>query len=87
MTNNNAAPTWMTVRALVRDLAMAAAAWKGAGRTPDRIAVDVMTHADLLGAAHGVAAIVHAVNPPGHRGWGRLQDAIAQAIWGSVLEC
>ena len=46
-----------------------------------------MTRADVVGAADGVAAIVHAVNPPGHRGRGRLQDAIAQAIWGSVLEC
>ncbi len=62
-------------------------AWKGAGRTPNWIAGDGMTRADVVGAADGVAAIVHAVNPPGYRDWDRLQGAIAQAIRSSLLEC
>lgn len=36
------------------------------------LAGDAMNAADVLNAATGVAAIVHAVNPPGYRGWDRL---------------
>lgn len=60
-----------TVRALVRDPAKAAAEWKGSGR-PTFIAGDAMVRADVVAAAEGVDAIVHAVNPPGYRNWDRL---------------
>ncbi len=33
---------------------------------------DATVGADLRRAAEGVQAIVHAVNPPGYRNWGRL---------------
>jgi nucleoside-diphosphate-sugar epimerase len=33
---------------------------------------DAMNAADVLRAAEGVQAIVHAVNPPGYRDWGKL---------------
>ncbi len=33
---------------------------------------DAMARADVLAAAEGVDAIVHAVNPPGYRDWGKL---------------
>ncbi|GLQ99478.1 NAD-dependent epimerase/dehydratase family protein [Dyella mobilis] len=33
---------------------------------------DAMSAADVLSAAQGVAAIVHAVNPPGYRDWDKL---------------
>ncbi len=32
---------------------------------------DALDAGDVLHAAHGVDVIVHAVNPPGYRGWGR----------------
>lgn len=36
------------------------------------IAGDAMNPADVIGAAEGAAVIVHAVNPPGYRNWGKL---------------
>lgn len=55
-----------TVRALVRDLGKAA--------RPDLQYVqgDVMDRAAVVAAAQGVSVIVHAVNPPGYRGWKQL---------------
>lgn len=51
-------------------------------RAPERVAVsgdgiewlagDAMEREDVVGAAKGVALIVHAVNPPGYRNWGAL---------------
>lgn len=37
-----------------------------------RVLGDAMSPADVLAAARGVSVIVHAVNPPGYRNWGRL---------------
>lgn len=61
-----------TVRALVRDPASAVSGWKGTGKAPHWIAGDAMVRADVVSAAAGADAIVHAVNPPGYRNWGRL---------------
>jgi nucleoside-diphosphate-sugar epimerase len=61
-----------TVRALVRDQATAAAGWKGGGRMPTWITGDATIRADVVAAAEGVDAIVHAVNPPGYRNWDRV---------------
>lgn len=61
-----------TVRALVRDPQAAAAGWLGRGPAPHWIAGDAMVAADVIRAAGGVQAIVHAVNPPGYRNWSRL---------------
>jgi nucleoside-diphosphate-sugar epimerase len=33
---------------------------------------DAMSAADVAGAAAGVSVIIHAVNPPGYRNWGKL---------------
>ncbi len=33
---------------------------------------DAMSTADVAAAASGVSVIVHAVNPPGYRNWGKL---------------
>ena len=46
---------------------------------------DALSRADVLAAAKGCAVIVHAVNPPGYRHWGRLvlpmlDNTIAAAI-------
>jgi nucleoside-diphosphate-sugar epimerase len=61
-----------TVRALVRDAVRAATDWKGVANVPIWIVGDAMARADVLAAAGGVDAIVHAVNPPGYRNWERL---------------
>lgn len=55
-----------TVRALVRDLSKAT--------RPDfeYIQGDVMDRAAVVAAAKGASIIVHAVNPPGYRGWKKL---------------
>jgi nucleoside-diphosphate-sugar epimerase len=58
------------VRALVRDPAKAAA-HTTAGQ-PTWIAGDAMNRDDVVAAAQGVHAIVHAVNPPGYQDWDRL---------------
>jgi len=59
------------VTALVRDPVRAAAAW-GASAAPAWRGGDAMSRADVVGAAVGADVIVHAVNPPGYRGWDRL---------------
>lgn len=59
-----------TVRALARDPAKAQAGWKG--RPPAWIAGDAMSREDVIAAAQGVQAIVHAVNPPRYLHWDRL---------------
>ncbi len=55
-----------TVRALVRD--------PGKGGRPGvtYLQADVMDPPAVIDAARGAAIIVHAVNPPGYRGWNRL---------------
>ncbi|WP_062119886.1 NAD(P)H-binding protein [Aureimonas sp. AU40] len=60
-----------TVRALVRDPAKAARDWQGSP-APEWVRGDAMVRGDVVGAAAGVAAIVHAVNPPGYRNWSQL---------------
>jgi nucleoside-diphosphate-sugar epimerase len=52
-----------TVRALVRDPA------KGGLAGVQYVKGDVMDRAAVVAAAEGAAIIVHAVNPPGYRGW------------------
>lgn len=61
-----------TVRALVRDPAKAAANWKSLAASPDWIEGDAMVERDVVAAAAGADAIVHAVNPPGYRNWEKL---------------
>jgi len=55
-----------TVRALVRDLA------KTSRPGFEYIQGDVMDRAAVVAAAKGASIIVHAVNPPGYRGWKKL---------------
>jgi nucleoside-diphosphate-sugar epimerase len=56
------------VRALARDPEAARA--KTGPRMPiDWVAGDAMSAGDVVGAAGGVAVIVHAANPPGYRNW------------------
>ncbi len=59
------------VNALVRDPTRAAAAW-GSPAAPAWQAGDAMNRSDVVRAADGAGVIVHAVNPPGYRGWDRL---------------
>lgn len=59
-----------TIKALVRDPSKAAAG--SLGRQLTFIAGDAMNRDDVVAAAQGVDAIVHAVNPPGYRDWERL---------------
>lgn len=58
------------VKALVRDLR--AAETKHRDQAIDWIEGDAMCRADVIGAAAGVDAIVHAVNPSGYRNWDRV---------------
>lgn len=58
-----------TVRALVRDPAKAEAGWLGWGRDPQWIQGDAMNRDDVVAAAQGVDAIVHAVSPSGYQHW------------------
>lgn len=60
-----------TVRALVRDRAAAAACWRGR-QAPEWRVGDAMIRCDVIAAAVGADAIVHAVNPPGYRNWDRV---------------
>lgn len=60
------------VRALVRDPAAAAKRWTGRTAIPEWHRGDAMVRDDVVHAAEGVQAIVHAVNPPGYRNWGKL---------------
>ena len=60
------------VRGLARDPATAQAAWKGPADAVQWLAGDAMQARDVLAAAQGVQAIVHAVSPPGYRDWDKL---------------
>jgi nucleoside-diphosphate-sugar epimerase len=60
------------VRSLAREPAGAASAWSRPGKAPQWIAGDAMNRDDMIRAADGCDAIVHAVNPPGYRDWERL---------------
>ncbi|MGE8128523.1 NAD(P)H-binding protein [Methylobacterium sp. NPDC080182] len=59
------------VTALVRDPKRAATTWD-APVVPDWRAGDAMDQEGVVRAAEGTDVIVHAVNPPGYRGWDRL---------------
>lgn len=59
------------VRALHRNVA-AARQRHSTPRDITWIEGDVMRSRDVVDAARGAAVIVHAVNPPGYRNWGRL---------------
>lgn len=59
-----------SVRALQRDPEKLSAADKASGLIWRR--GDAMSAADVAAAAAGVSVIVHAVNPPGYRNWGKL---------------
>lgn len=58
------------VRTLVRNPAAAAVRWRG--ERAAWVEGDALNLADVVGAAAGAHAIVHAVNPPGYRNWGKL---------------
>ncbi|MFQ6550220.1 NAD-dependent epimerase/dehydratase family protein [Aestuariibius sp. 2305UL40-4] len=63
-----------TVRAMVRDIAKAKAAWK-TPVIPEFVAGDAMKREDVIQAATNggaVDVIVHAVNPPGYRNWDKV---------------
>ena len=64
-----AAQGW-TVRALNRNPDRLSAADKASGFL--WVQGDAMSPADVAAAAEGASAIVHAVNPPGYRDWGKL---------------
>jgi len=61
-----------TVRALHRDPATAAVRLGQRGVRPSWVAGDAMDSASVTAAARGASLIVHAVNPPGYRNWGKL---------------
>lgn len=67
-----------TVRALVRDPAQAATTWKGWGRDPEWIQGDALNQAQVIAAARGVDAIVHAVNPAGYQNWSKVVLPMAE---------
>jgi nucleoside-diphosphate-sugar epimerase len=69
MARRLAAAGW-TVRALHRNPQRAAAGADGAGFA--WLAGDAMRAEDVAAAARSASLIVHAVNPPGYRDWGRL---------------
>ena len=60
------------VRALHRDPAVASARGSQGGAGPSWVAGDAMNAGSVVAAARGAALIVHAVNPPGYRNWGKL---------------
>lgn len=60
------------VWALARDTTKAEAAWAERDGRLSWIAGDAMNREDVIAAAKGVQAIVHAVNPPGYQNWERL---------------
>lgn len=77
-----------TVRAMHRDAATQA------GKTPryEWVGGDSMSRDDVVNAAKGVDLIVHAVNPPGYRNWGKLvlpmienTIAAAEAVGARIL--
>lgn len=57
-----------TVRALHREPEQARTALPGASW----VRGDAMDRGSVVAAASGVSTIIHAVNPPGYRGWGQL---------------
>src|SRR3974390_2244976 len=59
-----------TVRALNRNPDRLSAADQAAGFV--WVQGDAMNASDVAAAAEGVSVIVHAVNPPGYRNWGKL---------------
>ncbi len=61
-----------TVRGLARDPRRAAEGWRGRRGQVEFVGGDAMARDDVVGAAQGAQAIVHAVNPPGYRDWDRL---------------
>ncbi|MEA3390702.1 MAG: NAD(P)H-binding protein [Pseudomonadota bacterium] len=61
-----------TVKALVRDPSKAPASWGAKDFPPTWMQGDAMCRAEVIAAAQGGDAIVHAVNPPGYRNWDRL---------------
>jgi nucleoside-diphosphate-sugar epimerase len=63
---------WRVI-AMVRDPGKAAGA-SGSGALAKAVwtAGDAMNREDVVRAASGVQAIIHAVNPPGYRDWGKL---------------
>jgi len=60
------------VRALVRDPLAVHNKMSGDFASIEWNVGDAMVKGDLIDAAEGVTAIVHAVNPPGYRNWDRL---------------
>ena len=71
------------VRALHRDPDKLSAFHKASGLSWHR--GDVMSASDVASAATGIGVVVHAVNPPGYRNWGKLvlpmlDNTIAAAI-------
>jgi nucleoside-diphosphate-sugar epimerase len=63
------------VRALSRNATAARSGWRHDGPAPHFITSDAMDEASVIAAAtrgEGVAAIIHAVNPPGYRNWSSL---------------
>lgn len=61
-----------TVRALHRDPAAASARLNQRSVGPSWVAGDAMDAASVVAAARDASLIVHAVNPPGYRNWGKL---------------
>ncbi len=59
------------VRALHRDPARVTARMQGIAGL-DWVRGDAMSAADVAAAAMGASVVVHAVNPPGYRNWGKL---------------
>lgn len=73
-----------TVRAMVRQPAKAESGWNGSGPMPSFVKGDAINRAEVVAAAGGVDAIVHAANPPGYRDWDRtvlpmIENTIAAA--------
>lgn len=61
-----------TVRALHRDPVAVSARFGQRSAGPSWVAGDAMDAASVIAAARGASLIVHAVNPPGYRNWGKL---------------
>jgi nucleoside-diphosphate-sugar epimerase len=61
-----------SVRGLARDVAAAAASWRGRAGSVEWVTGDAMQRDDVIAAARGVSTIVHAVSPPGYRDWDKL---------------
>lgn len=66
------------IRALTRDPAAARAKSSLAGAV-EWVAGDAMNPADVVGAAKGVAIIVHGAHPPGYRDWEKLSPPMLES--------